>query len=106
MAKKEKAVGGDRELGATEDEIRAAWRDALGLGKKVDPPRPKGVVTVAEIAAEEELCESNIRVRMRKAIAAGTMEKVTFYRYDIMGRLQPVPGYRPVMKDGDNDSTD
>ena len=54
-----------------------AWRSALGIGEVVDNPDAH---TIAELCEEHGIGYRAMRSRLRKAMAAGTVKKVTVPR--------------------------
>lgn len=85
----------DRQLDATGDELRQALAEALGLIEDEDP----NTFTVADLAKEMNIGEWTARRRVRAAIEAGTMERVSVRRRRADGRLFMVPAVRLVKQD-------
>lgn len=81
-----------RELTVTEEEMRQALREALHLVEDDDP----NSFTVRELAEMLEISEWTARQRVRDAIEAGTMERISLRRRRADGRLYTVPGVRLV----------
>ena len=84
-----------RELTVTDDELRQALREALGLVENDDPNR-RSVKKWAEFL---DISEWLARKTIREATEAGTMERKPIRQRCSDGRIITVPGYRLVTKD-------
>ena len=73
----------EEQLNITEDEVLAAWRQALSIEEVVDNDDARTI---------NELCEAHgigyraMHSRLRAALAAGTMEKVKVHRINVRGQ--------------------
>lgn len=82
----------ESELDIPEEALDEAWAQVLGLGDAVD--EDDDVRTTAELAEKYGRCPSTIRARLRAALKAGTVERVTARRRTTDGKAQLVPAYR------------
>ena len=85
----------DRELGATDDELRQALAEALGLV----PNDEADVFTARELAELLGIGLWAARSRANAAVEAGTMERVQVRRETRDRRVVPVMGYRLVERE-------
>lgn len=84
-----------RELTVTEEEMRRAALEALGLVENDDP----NTLSVKKWAKLLDISEWKARKKIREAVEAGKMERKPIRQRGSDGRLVTVPGYRLVMKD-------
>lgn len=84
-----------RELTVTEEEMRQAALEALGLVEDDDTDTR----SVKEWAGFLGISEWMARTKIRKAVEAGTMERRPKRQRRSDGRLVTVPGYRLVKQD-------
>jgi len=67
----------EEDLNITEDEVRAAWCETLGLEEVVDNEDAR---TIKELCEEHGVGYRAMHNRIRAAMAAGTVEKVRVHR--------------------------